>query len=259
MIGLYRAVSVDEISGMKTGVVPARPAVWREMRRFIGPLIAWLAPSVGYGLERFPLDVGAVIAANHLSAIDHPLVAVLSPRPVHFMSKAELMAIPIVGTALRWTGAFPVRRGEPDRAALRYACELAASGHVVGVHLEGTRQRLGYPGEFKGGASLIALRAGVPVIPCGLETFQWSLSNRRACALVWGEPIELVGLSRGRNGIDQATELVGGEVVRLWREAAQAVADGLPQQSRSGARRARFVPASWQPGEPFPDGGVWRH
>jgi len=241
---------------MQLGVEPARPALWRVLRRVVGPAVAWIAPSVGYGLERFPLEGGAVIAANHLSAIDHPLVGLLSPRPVHFMSKAELMAIPVLGTALRWTGAFPVRRGEPDRQAIRYACELAAAGHVVGVHLEGTRQRLGYPGEFKGGALMIALRAGVPVIPCGLETFQWSPSNRRACALVWGEPIGLDGLARGRRGTEQATELVGAEIVRLWREAAEAVADGFPPQSRSGARRARFVPASWQPGQPFPDGGM---
>src|SRR5947209_16086513 len=87
--------------GTLMGVKPALPALWREMRRFIGPAVAWLAPSFGYGLERFPLAGGAVIAANHLSAIDHPLVGLLSPRPVHFMSKAELIAAPIVGTALR--------------------------------------------------------------------------------------------------------------------------------------------------------------
>jgi len=129
---------------------------WPYFRYVVTPVMKRLAPSVGYGLERVPLSGGAVVAANHLSAIDHPLIGVLSPRPMHFMAKAELMEQPIVGRVLSWTGAFPVHRGTPDRAALRHACELAASGHVIAVHLEGTRQKSGHPGEFKGGALYIA-------------------------------------------------------------------------------------------------------
>jgi 1-acyl-sn-glycerol-3-phosphate acyltransferase len=228
--------------------------LWPYMRYVITPATMWLAPSVGYGLERVPLSGGAVVAANHLSAIDHPVMGALCPRTVYYMAKAELLEIPIVGEALRWTGAFSVRRGEGDREALRKACAIVREGNVVGVHLEGTRQRLGYPGEFKGGGLLIALRERVPVVPCGLETFQWSPRNRRPCAVVWGEPIDVTDLPRNRDGLLSATERVGKEIVRLWRQAAQAVVDRFPPETADGARRSGPIPGGWRPGDPFVDG-----
>ena len=47
---------------------------------------------------------------------------------------------------------------------------------------------------------MIAIQEGVPLVPCGLDTFQWSLKNRRKCAIVWGEPIDLSGLPRSGKG-----------------------------------------------------------
>ena len=237
------------------------PKIWREdpevlwpaMRYFVAPVIMWLAPSVAYGVERVPLSGGAVMAANQLSAIDSPLIGAFSPRAIYYMSKAELLAIPLAGEAFRWGGTFPVRRDEPDREALRHACEVVRAGHVVGVHLEGTRQRFGYPGTFKGGGLMIAMREGVPVVPCGLETFGWSLRNRRRCAVVWGEPISLDGLPRGRAGLRQATEIVGAELVRLWRQAAEAIVAGLPPTLPDGSPRSGPIPAGWRPGDPFVD------
>ena len=60
------------------------------------------------------------------------------------------------------------------------------------------------------------------VIPCGLDTFGWSPRNRRKCAVVWGEPMDLSDLPRNRKGYAEAAERVGAEIVRLWRLAAQA-------------------------------------
>lgn len=117
------------------------------MRWFVAPVAMALAPSYAYGTERVPATGGGVIASNHLSAIDPPLVGALCPRTIFYMAKAELLALPIVGEALQWTGAFPVRRGEGDRESVRQAREIARAGHMVGVFVEGTRQRLGYPGR----------------------------------------------------------------------------------------------------------------
>jgi 1-acyl-sn-glycerol-3-phosphate acyltransferase len=222
-------------------------ALWRLMRVFVSPVVTWLTPSVSYGVERIPLSGGAVLTANHLSAIDHPLLALLFPRPICFISKAELLEIPVLGEALAWTGAFPVRRGEPDRAALRHARELARKGHVVGVHLEGTRQRFGYPGEFKAGGLMIAMHERVPVIPAGIESFGWSIRNRRPCAVVWGQPIALDAFPRTRSGYDEALEVVGPEIVRLWRQAAEAIVAGFPPELPDGARRAGPIRVGWRP------------
>lgn len=211
--------------------------IWPVLRHTAAPVVLWLAPSYSYGGERVPATGGGVLAVNHLSAIDPPLVGAHCPRTVYFMTKAELLAKPVVGELLTWTGAFPVRRGEGDRDALRQAREIARAGHLVGVFVEGTRQRLGYPGRVLPGAMMIALQEGVPIVPCGVHSFGWSRKNRQPCALVWGEPIDLSGLPRSAQGYKEGADVVGAEILRLWRQAADAVAAGFPPETPDGARR----------------------
>ncbi len=218
-------------------------AVWPFLRRFVSPIVVAIAPSYAYGLDRVPTEGGAVIAANHLSAIDPPLVGAFCPRPVIFMTKAELLAIPVVGELIGWAGAFPVRRGEGDRESVRRARALAREGHLVGVFVEGTRQRFGHPGPIHTGGVMIAIQEGVPVVPCGLYSFGWSLRHRRPCALVWGEPIDLSGYARSGRGYREAAKVVGEEITRLWRIAGEAVGAGFPPALEDGSKRSGPVPA----------------
>lgn len=212
---------------------------WVAMRFNVVPITTmWLAPgSFAYGRDRIPLAGGAVLAVNHLSAIDPPLVGSFSNRAIWYMMKSELLRIPVVGEALTWTGGFPIRRGESDRDGLRKALELVREGHVIGVFVEGTRQRFGYPGPVLAGAATIAMKAAVPVIPCGLESFGWSRRNRRACCVVYGEPIGFDGLPKNGRGYKEASEILRLEILRLWRQAAEAVADGFPAELPDGTRR----------------------
>lgn len=222
------------------------PKLWREdperlwpfARHLVSPVTLWLAPSYGYGLERVPATGGGVVAVNHLSAIDPPLIGSFSPRTIYYMAKRELLATPLVGDVLTWTGAFPVRRGEGDRDSLRRAREIAREGHMVGVFVEGTRQRFGYPGDVLPGGMMIALQEGVPIVPCGVYSFGWSPTNRTPCALVWGDPLHLTGLPRSGRGYKEAAEIVGREIVRLWRLAGEAIAAGFPGELPDGSRRS---------------------
>jgi len=116
------------------------------------------------------------------------------------------------------------------------------AGHVAGVFAEGTRQQFGYPGPMHPGGLMIAMQEGVPVIPCGLDTFGWSPTNRRKCAVVWGESMRLDDLPRNRKGYAEASERVGAEIVRLWRMAAEASAAGLPAELPDGAARSGINP-----------------
>ncbi len=214
---------------------------WVFMRYNVKPITAWLAPgSWAYGTERIPAAGGAVLAANHLSGIDPPLIGTFSRRAIWYMMKAELLDIPVVGEALTWTGGFPVRRGEGDRDSLRKARELVREGHVVGLFVEGTRQRFGHPGPVHAGALTIAMKERVPLIPCGVESFGWSMKNRRACALVYGEPMSLDHLPANGAGYKAAAELLEIEIVRLWRQAAEAVAAGFPETLPDGTPRRRW-------------------
>lgn len=214
---------------------------WPLAWRFVSPLVLKFAPSAAYGVERVPRSGGAVVAANHLSGLDHPLIGSFCPRPIRFLAKSELVETPLVGDFVDWTGAVFLRRGESDREALRRARALAREGWLVGAHLEGTRQRFGHPGEMKAGGLMIAIQEGVPVIPCGVDTFRWSPTNRRRCAVVWGEPISLDGVPRRKAGYEQALEIVGAEIVRLWRLAAAAAAAGLPPELPDGTRRTTAI------------------
>jgi 1-acyl-sn-glycerol-3-phosphate acyltransferase len=228
------------------------PKLWREdperlwpfLRMAVAPFVFWLAPSYAYGAERVPATGGGVIAANHLSAIDPPLVGALCPRTVFWMAKAELLAMPIVGELLTWTGAFSVRRGEGDREAVRRARQVARDGHMVGFFVEGTRQKLGYPGRVLPGAMMIAVQEAVPVVPCGVYSFGWTRKNRMQCAVAWGEPIDVSDLPRSGRGYREAADTVGDEILRLWRAAAEAVAAGFPPELPDGARRtnSRYFP-----------------
>jgi 1-acyl-sn-glycerol-3-phosphate acyltransferase len=215
--------------------------VWPWARYLVAPVTTWLAPSYGYGLERVPGAGGGVVALNHLSAIDPPLAGSLSPRAIYYMAKAELLAIPVVGDVLMWTGAFPVRRGEGDRDSLRLAREIVRDGHLVGVFVEGTRQKFGYPGEVLPGGMMIAMQEGVPVVPCGVYSFGWTRKNHKPCCVVWGDPIDLSPIPRSGRGYRRAAELVGDEIRHLWRQAGHAIDDGFPDRLADGARRSASI------------------
>jgi 1-acyl-sn-glycerol-3-phosphate acyltransferase len=224
-LGLYRLV----------GENPER--AWGVASAAVAPLLRRLAPSCAYGHERLPEDGGVVVTANHFSLVDPALIGVHSRRVLYYMAKVELLSVPIGGELLRWTGAFAVRRGEGDRDSLRVARWAVQNGHAVCLFAEGTRQRLGYPGPMHAGAAMIAIQEGVPVAPCGIDSFGWSLRNRRPCCVVWGEPVRL-DLPRTGKGYKEGTALLEERVHALWRLAAQAVVDGLPPTLPDGSRRA---------------------
>jgi 1-acyl-sn-glycerol-3-phosphate acyltransferase len=215
---------------------------WPFARRAVVPITTLICPSYGYGHELVPATGAAVIASNHLSEIDPAIVGQNCRRTLYFMAKIELLSFPLFGELLRWTGAFAVRRGEGDRDSVRVARWALQNGHAVGVFTEGTRQKTGYPGPMHAGAAMLAIQEDVPLVPCGLDTFGWSLRNRRTSAIVWGEPIRL-DFPRNGKGYKEGTVVVQEQVTALWRLAAQAAADGFPEALPNGLQRRRPIKA----------------
>jgi 1-acyl-sn-glycerol-3-phosphate acyltransferase len=210
---------------------------WTFMRYWAAPAAHWLAPGYTYGIERLPAEGGGVVAANHFNEIDPAILGAHSRRTLYYMAKIELLSIPIAGELLRWTGAFAVRRGEGDRDSIRVARWAASAGHMVGIFMEGTRQKLPVPGRAHPGAAMVAINEGVPLIPCGMDTFGWTLTNRRRSAVVWGEPIDVSAFPRTGRGYKEASLVLEQEVHRLWRQAAEAVAAGCPETLPDGTPR----------------------
>lgn len=122
------------------------------------------------GLENLPAAGGLIIASNHISNFDPPLIGCALPltRRIHFMAKIELFKNPLFGRIIFALGAFPVRRGLADRTAIRTALALLESGEVVGIFPEGTRSKSGTLGRAEPGMGMIAVKAGVPVVPAAI-------------------------------------------------------------------------------------------
>ncbi len=118
-----------------------------------------------------PRKGGLLILPNHLADVDPVAIQLACNRPVHFMAKSELFDFPVIKRLIPMN-AFPVKRGEPDRAALKHAIKLLQMGEVVCIFPEGQLSQSGELQELKPGIALIVRSALVPVICCGLRNTQ---------------------------------------------------------------------------------------
>ena len=121
-----------------------------------------------HGIENIPRSGGVVIASNHISVLDPPILGVAASRTLHFMAKRELFANTFFGWLIAKLNAFPVQRGAPDRVAIRKALSLLEQGEVLGIFPEGTRSKNGILGTAEPGVAMIAAKAGVPIIPAAI-------------------------------------------------------------------------------------------
>ncbi|HIU64729.1 MAG TPA: 1-acyl-sn-glycerol-3-phosphate acyltransferase [Candidatus Avacidaminococcus intestinavium] len=120
------------------------------------------------GKENIPLSGPVVIASNHTSLLDPPIIGVSAPRKVYFMAKQELF-MPIIGTILKLLGAFPVKRGSADRTAIKHGIELLNNEQVLVVFPEGTRSKTGQLGKAQPGALMMAAKSNAVIIPTAVQ------------------------------------------------------------------------------------------
>lgn len=120
-------------------------------------------------LEGLPADGPLIIASNHLSNADPPLIASwLTPalgRSVHWMAKQEALDWPVAGAFLKANGCFGIRRGAADTEAFRLAKSFLDDGRILGTFPEGTRSPTGRLQKGKEGVTLLAIRTGAPILP----------------------------------------------------------------------------------------------
>ncbi len=124
------------------------------------------------GLEHVPDGGPLIIAANHISIADPPILGGwlaprLGQRPL-FLAKDSLFR-PVLGPILRSFGATPVKAGGSDMGAYRAAKAVIDAGGVVAILPEGTRSFDGVLSAPKPGVSLLATRTGTPVLPVGIS------------------------------------------------------------------------------------------
>ena len=191
--------------------------VWLFGRQVLGLPSAVTTRLRSYGTDRLPRSGGVVLAMNHFHWIDIPCIGYVCPRHIYYLAKVEAHRVPGLGPLIRGFGTLSVRRGESDRDAVRRMREVVRDGNVLGVYVEGTRQRSGVPGHVQPGAAMAALQEDVPVICAAIHGSQdWRLGNFAPVSLAWGEPMHFQGLPRGGKGYREASRQIEAELYRLW-------------------------------------------
>lgn len=201
----------------------ATDVAWAIGRIYIGWPVRFFTRARALGLENVPKTGGAVYAINHLHWIDIPIVGLLSPRSVYFVAKAEAANYPVLGRYLRLHGAIAIHRGESDREAVRRMRDEARAGHVIGLFVEGTRQKSGRPGAAQPGAAMVGMQESVPVIPVAIYGTQfWKPGNFRRCTVMFGEPLRFDDLPKNGKGYREATAVIERRIHELFDELERA-------------------------------------
>ena len=141
--------------------------------RSIQVLVRALFPLVGKveveGLGNIPEEGPFLLVANHQSYLDPMIIQTVVRREIYTMAKSTQFSDRLTGGILRRLKSFPVRRFETDPQAVRIALRRVREGHGVGIYIEGERSWDGRLQAPRLGALRLILKAGVPVVPCGVS------------------------------------------------------------------------------------------
>jgi 1-acyl-sn-glycerol-3-phosphate acyltransferase len=180
------------------------------------------------GKENIPKSGAFLLAPIHRSNIDTPLAAAVTSRRMRFMGKDTIWKIAPIGWIVSALGAFPVSRGTADREALRRCVAVLEAGEPLVLFPEGTRQSGPVVHPLFDGATYVAAKAGVPIIPVGIGGSERVMPKGskmiypRKCVVVIGKPIETVtnGTERlPRSALKDLSTNLSDELQRLFDEA----------------------------------------
>lgn len=220
------------VTGASEPHVPSShgPAWSRRVGRFLARVV-WDTHVTG--AERVPRTGPVVLAANHLTLLDGPLLLGVAPRGLHILVKSELFRGP-VGVVLRGAGQIPVDR-TMGRPALQSALGVLRRGDAVGIFPEGTRGR-GTAEQVRAGAAWLAVHGAAPVVPVAIlgtrrtgESLRGLPGARRDLVVEFGEPLDVTGagLSR-RAAIDAAAHAIRDAMADLLVAAQERTGLTLP-------------------------------
>lgn len=198
---------------------------YEACRPVMGALLWTLAEFKIDGLERVPRHGPLIIASNHLHLADPPLLGGVLPRYVRFMAKREAFKFPWGWMFANAYGAFPVRRGQLDRGAIRQAERILQAGGAVGMFPEGHRSHgKGLLPAFDG-VGLIARRTGAPILPVGIEGTEVVLKTKPR----WPIEVHIGEPFRARTGcpLAEVTQDLMGRIAELLSERYKGAYNGV--------------------------------
>lgn len=173
------------------------------------------------GRENLPKRGGLVIASNHISFWDPPLVGAACPREIYFLAKEELFRAPLFGALIRSVHAIPIRRGVADLSGMSRALDLLRNGQALLLFPEGSRMRDGELHPARPGVGMLSVNGDVPIVPCYVagsnRPGRW-LTRRTRPRVMFGTPRHW-------------KEFIGPDVeITPGRALYQAVGDGVMRE-----------------------------
>ncbi|MEU3840200.1 lysophospholipid acyltransferase family protein [Streptomyces sp. NPDC028635] len=228
----------------------------------LGPLLRVLFRPRIEGLEHVPENGAAIVAGNHLSFSDHFLMPAVLKRRITFLAKAEYftgsgLKGKLTAGFFRSAGQIPVDRSgkEAGKAAIREGLGVLRKGELLGIYPEGTRSHDGRLYKGKVGVAVMALRAGVPVVPCAMiGTFEAQPPGRKVprlhpVVIRFGEPLDFsryAGMENEKAILRAVTDEIMYAILSLSQQeyVDEYAAVVKERQAESGERRFPRMPLS---------------
>lgn len=168
------------------------------------------------GLENIPATGKIILASNHRSNYDPPLLGGVVPREVHFFAKEELFARPMIAAFLKSLNAFPVKRGQLDRKALATCLKILSDDGALIFFPEGTRAPSDGFLKAKLGVGWVICKSMAPVLPIyihGSTVDSVQFKHRPAVEMVFGKPIAAAELMAGLQESRETYQIVADRVL----------------------------------------------
>jgi len=200
--------------------VKPKPVYWAGWTFFRA--LSWLIfhPRI-LGQENIPNTGGFILASNHISNYDPPIIGCWQKRQLYFFAKQELFRNRLFGALIRAANSIPVKRGTIDRLAVRTAVEVVSRGNGLVVFPEGTRSRTKDFLPPKPGVGMLAKAAHCPIVPTylyGNNRLKDCLWRRARMTIFYGEPFSaefVASFSDDKAGYQALAEAVMERIGRL--------------------------------------------
>ena len=182
------------------------------------PLLLLLRPKVFGKKENLRIKGGAIFICNHRALMDPVMLALVSPRLIHFMAKKELFETRLARFLFNSLLVFPVSRKSADIKSIKKAIALLNDGKAFGIFPEGKRAVTDSLDEFEKGAAFLAIRSGAPVIPIYIHP---DTSRQIRPVMLVGKPIDvssIVATANKSSLIDVVTDELSDSIDALRSE-----------------------------------------
>lgn len=189
------------------------------MRKFLKGLF-WLMSVIAYrikvnGMENLPKEGAALVCPNHVHALDTVIVVVHANRKINVLAKEELFENGFLRFLAKVFGVYPVKQNSADLSAIKTSLKLLKNKELLLIFPEGTRNGMAKGAPVKNGPMTIAIKAGVPIVPVGINGSFKAFSKIR---INIGKPMyfnEYKEKVNDKEVVTKLTEELMNEIVRL--------------------------------------------